>query len=129
MDLELLKTTCEDEFHLWFNEISILNIAITRLKCQRSKIHQHTAAPLCTFATPDVRLNYVHIDLVGPFPPSNGCVYILTCIDRPEAVSIADSTAETVSQAFLGIWISRFSVKSTITTDCGCLSQTSGTVS
>ena len=32
MDLELLKTNCEDEFHLWFNEIKILadslNIAI-----------------------------------------------------------------------------------------------------
>ena len=25
MDLELLKTNCEDEFHLWFNEISTLS--------------------------------------------------------------------------------------------------------
>ena len=52
------------------------------VQCQQNKIHRHTAAPLSTFATPDARFDHVHIDLVGPFPPSDGYSYLLTCIDR-----------------------------------------------
>ncbi len=45
-------------------------------------MHRHIATPLGTFATPDARFEHIHIDLVGPLPPSNSCVYLLTCIDR-----------------------------------------------
>ncbi|GFX17022.1 transposon Tf2-6 polyprotein [Trichonephila clavipes] len=42
------------------------------LACQKSKIHRHTRSPLSSFHEPSQRFDHVHLDLIGPLPPSNG---------------------------------------------------------
>lgn len=71
------------------------------IPCQRTKVSKHTVSPITPFAPPDRCFGHIHIDLVGPLPPSNGCKYLLTCIDCftrwPEAWPI-DMSAFTVRQ-------------------------------
>ncbi|BHF73292.1 hypothetical protein SprV_0401637300 [Sparganum proliferum] len=94
------------------------------LGCQRSKIQRHNKAPIGTFPGPGARFSHVHLDIVGPLPLSNGCSYLLTCVDRftrwPEAIPLPDIAAPTVVKAFLSRWVAIFGAPSTITTDHGC---------
>ena len=65
----------------------------------------------------------MHIDLVGPLPPSGGHTHILTIMDRstrwPEAVPVSDTSARAVAEAFLQTWVACFGVPSTLTSDRG----------
>ncbi|GBN05794.1 Gag-Pol polyprotein [Araneus ventricosus] len=91
--------------------------------CQRSKIQRHTKTPLGTFSLPDARFTHIHIDIVGPLPPFEGQIYLLTIIDRfsrwPEAIPIPDMRAKTICRAIFDTWISRFGCPSVVTSDQG----------
>nr|VZH98237.1 unnamed protein product [Spirometra erinaceieuropaei] len=93
------------------------------LSCQRNKVQRHNKSPPGTFPSPDARFSHVHLDVVGPLPPSNGFTYLLTCVDRytrwTEAIPLPDVQAETIVKAFVSRWVAMFGAPSTVTTDRG----------
>ena len=91
--------------------------------CQRSKVQRHTKSPIGTFRSPSVRFANIHLDLVGPLPPSSGMTYLLTIVDRytrwPEAIPLPNMQAATVASVFVSHWVARFGVPESVTTDRG----------
>ncbi|MGL5707198.1 MAG: integrase catalytic domain-containing protein [Aeromonas sp.] len=91
--------------------------------CQQTKVHRHVHAPVGRFPDATQRFAHVHVDIVGPLPPSKGMVYMLTICDRytrwVEAIPIQDVSAETVTRAFVYHWVARFGCPVTMTTDQG----------
>ena len=93
------------------------------LRCQQSKVQTHVRSPVPSIPVPGGRFFHVHLDLVGPFPSSQGFSYILTMIDRtsrwPEAVPLSSITAEACAWTFIATWVSRFGVPALLTSDRG----------
>ena len=92
-------------------------------ECQRNKVTRHTKSPPAQFQPPDGRFSVVHVDLVGPLPPSQGHSYLLTCADRftrwIEVAPLENIRADTVRQKFVETWIARFGVPDVVVTDRG----------
>lgn len=93
------------------------------LGCQKSKVQRHIKTPRQDFLPPNERFEHVHIDIVGPLPPSEGKRYVLTMIDRfsrwLEAIPIETQTADEIAKTFHSNWVCRFGVPVRISTDRG----------
>ena len=97
--------------------------AASCVACQRAKIHRHTKAPLQPFLIPERRFDHVHVDLVGPLPPSQGFTHLLTMVDRttrwPEVVPLSSTTTAEVARAFISGWVTRLGTPLDLTSDRG----------
>ena len=93
------------------------------MSCQRAKVKKHVKAPVDQLSMPTNRFECLHVDLVGPFPPSQGFTYLLTIVYRftrwPEAIPVVDISAQTCAKAFLSYWVARFAVPATMISDRG----------
>lgn len=93
------------------------------LHCQTSKIHTHIKAPLEEFKVPSKRFSHIHVDLVGPLPPSDGFTHLFTVIDRttrwPEVIPLKNTTTKDCAHALIHGWISRYGTPLDITSDRG----------
>ena len=112
------------ERYVWTNmSRDIKNWTMQCLSCQRTKVTRHNRTPIQPIPTTGGKFSQVHLDLVGPLPINKGQRYIMTAVDRytrwPEAIPIPDATANTVADAFIAHWVSRYGVPETITTDRG----------
>ena len=92
-------------------------------QCQRSKIQRHTKPAVQDLPQPTRRFGHIHVDVVGPLPPSAGKRYLFTVIDRstrwPEATPMEESTSQSCASALLSSWIARFGIPEHITSDRG----------
>ena len=93
--------------------------AKTCVHCQRSKVHRHVTAPLQHGHLPDHRFQWIHVDIFGPLPISEGKSYLFTIIDRytrwPEAIPMADATASSCAFPLLSQHIVQFAVPEAVT--------------
>ena len=93
------------------------------LHCQRAKTARHVRLRPELVPVPSRRFAHIHVDLVGPLPPSAGFSYLFTVVDRstrwPEAYPLADTSAFGCASALFHGWVSRFGVPGTITSDRG----------
>ncbi|GFW22766.1 retrovirus-related Pol polyprotein from transposon 412 [Trichonephila clavipes] len=109
---------------IWLNiQKDVNQWAKSCIQCQKNKINRHTHSQIGTLQEVDDRFSFIHVDIIGPFPVSEGKINCLTCIDRftcwIEVIPLSNITAETVAREFYNPWISRFGMPYRGITDQG----------
>ena len=74
--------------------------------------------PIDNFKVPEKRFSRIHVDIVGPLPPSCGLTHIFSIIDRttrcPEAIPLHGTSTIECARALIVARISRFGVHLTL---------------
>ena len=94
VDVKFMLTSLRKDVKTW---------ASMCVACQCAKVQRHIKASLGPFPIPERRFEHVHVNLVGPFPPSRGITHLLKMVDRtmrwPEAVPLSSTTSSEVTWA------------------------------
>jgi hypothetical protein len=89
---------------------AITQMARACLHCQRGKVHRRVHLQPAEILVPHRRFTNIHVDLIGPLPPSRGHTYLFTIIDRTsrwlEAIPLASKTADDCARALFAGWVS-----------------------
>ena len=93
-------------------------------ECSRAKVVRQPPAAQQPIPVPTQRFSHIHVDFVGPLPTSReGYRYIFTIIDRTsrwlEAVPLTSMETESMVDALIATWVSRFGVPAVVTSDRG----------
>ena len=90
--------------------------------CQVAKQSPTVKAGVGSFPVPDQRFSAIHLDVVGPLPPSEGHRFLLTVLCRTsrwlEAYPMKAATASECAKGFLE-WTSRFGAPVVAVSDNG----------
>ena len=109
---------------VWYNmKKDIQSFVNSCNHCQTAKVVRYNKTIIKSIPNDVPKFSTVHIDVVGPLPPNQGFSYLLTLIDRftrwGEVVPLKDTKAETIANAFIFNWVSRFGVPDVIVSDRG----------
>ena len=95
-------------------------------QCQRAKVTKQPRAAVQHIPIPTRRFSHVHIDLVGPLPPSSDRFsHIFTMVDRSsrwlEAIPLSSTDTASIAAAFTSSWVAlaRFGVPDHLKSDRG----------
>ncbi|GFX34009.1 retrovirus-related Pol polyprotein from transposon 412 [Trichonephila clavipes] len=109
---------------IWLNiQKDVNQWAESCIQCQKNKINRRTHSQIGTFQEVDDPFSVIHVNIIGPFPVSEGKINCLTCIDSftywIEVIPLSNIMAETVAREFYNHWILRFGMPYCVITDQG----------
>ena len=90
--------------------------------CQWAKVTCQPHAAVQQMPIPARPFSHIHLDPVGPLPRSNeGFNHLLTMVEhsscRLEAFPLKSTSAESITNTFVGHWVAHFGVPDHITSD------------